>query len=241
MITIIFEDDIDFYFARERVTEKLAQASTFLPAGVDALPGSRRHGAGADLLVHGGTERRTTRSIRHGCGRSTSSTSLRNSTRRAGVADVAIVGGTAAGISDRRATRRLCGPTASRWANCIAAVGQSNMPAGGGVDPEEQRRIHRPRRRLDSRTSEDIENTVIKEVDGTPIYVKNVATVQLGTQFRRSVFEKDGNEVAGGVGADAARREPAGRHRARQGEDPGASAGLAARACTSCRPTTARG
>ena len=34
MITIIFEDGIDFYFARQRVTEKLAQASTFLPAGV---------------------------------------------------------------------------------------------------------------------------------------------------------------------------------------------------------------
>src|SRR6186713_45681 len=34
MITIIFEEGIDFYFARQRVTEKLSQASTFLPAGV---------------------------------------------------------------------------------------------------------------------------------------------------------------------------------------------------------------
>ena len=34
MITIIFEDGIDFYFARQRVTEKLSQAGTFLPAGV---------------------------------------------------------------------------------------------------------------------------------------------------------------------------------------------------------------
>src|SRR5712675_1864200 len=34
MINIIFEDNIDFYFARQRVTEKLAQANTFLPAGV---------------------------------------------------------------------------------------------------------------------------------------------------------------------------------------------------------------
>src|SRR5919106_701998 len=33
MITIIFDDDIDFYFARQRVTERLDQASTFLPAG----------------------------------------------------------------------------------------------------------------------------------------------------------------------------------------------------------------
>src|ERR1700692_1569336 len=34
MITIIFDDDIDFYFARQRVTEKLSQANTFLPTGV---------------------------------------------------------------------------------------------------------------------------------------------------------------------------------------------------------------
>src|SRR5256712_6196128 len=34
MITIIFEDKIDFYFARQRVTEKLSQANNFLPAGV---------------------------------------------------------------------------------------------------------------------------------------------------------------------------------------------------------------
>src|SRR5215470_2254438 len=34
MITIIFEDNIDFYFARERVLEKLTLASTFLPPGV---------------------------------------------------------------------------------------------------------------------------------------------------------------------------------------------------------------
>src|SRR6266849_5287257 len=31
MITLIFEDKIDFYFARQRVTEKLSQANTFLP------------------------------------------------------------------------------------------------------------------------------------------------------------------------------------------------------------------
>src|ERR1700723_3469061 len=34
MITIIFEDNVDFYFARQRVTEKLTQASNYLPPGV---------------------------------------------------------------------------------------------------------------------------------------------------------------------------------------------------------------
>src|SRR5437763_4291654 len=34
MITLIFEDSIDFYFARQRVLEKLTLAGTFLPEGV---------------------------------------------------------------------------------------------------------------------------------------------------------------------------------------------------------------
>src|SRR3954470_4213229 len=34
MITVIFEDNVSLYFARERVLEKLTLASTFLPPGV---------------------------------------------------------------------------------------------------------------------------------------------------------------------------------------------------------------
>ena len=34
MITIIFKDETDYYFARQRVLEKLSIASTFLPQGV---------------------------------------------------------------------------------------------------------------------------------------------------------------------------------------------------------------
>src|SRR5438046_3088175 len=34
MITVIFEDRVNFYFARERVLETLTLASTFLPQGV---------------------------------------------------------------------------------------------------------------------------------------------------------------------------------------------------------------
>src|SRR5690349_18691324 len=34
MITLIFDDNIDFYFASQRVLEKLALAATFMPPGV---------------------------------------------------------------------------------------------------------------------------------------------------------------------------------------------------------------
>src|SRR5437763_9560223 len=34
MITLIFEDNVDFYFARQRVLERLTLANTFLPSSV---------------------------------------------------------------------------------------------------------------------------------------------------------------------------------------------------------------
>ena len=34
MITLIFDDNTDFYFARQRVTERLAEAASYLPKGV---------------------------------------------------------------------------------------------------------------------------------------------------------------------------------------------------------------
>src|SRR4029450_11918187 len=79
-----------------------------------------------------------------------------------------------------------------------AAVARSNMPAGGGVI-QKNNAEYIVRGVGWIRDKDDIEMTVIKEVKGTPIYVRTVATVQLGPQFRRSVYEKDGSEVVGGV------------------------------------------
>jgi Cu(I)/Ag(I) efflux system membrane protein CusA/SilA len=45
----------------------------------------------------------------------------------------------------------------------------------------------------------DVEDTVVTSRDGVPIYVKNVATVQLGPDFRRGVLDKGGREAVGGV------------------------------------------
>ena len=39
----------------------------------------------------------------------------------------------------------------------------------------------------------DIENIVIRQEAGTPIFVKNVATVQLGPEFRRGTLDNAGS------------------------------------------------
>ena len=52
MINIIFDDKVDFYFARERVSERLALASTFLPQGVVPYLAPDATALGPDFLVH---------------------------------------------------------------------------------------------------------------------------------------------------------------------------------------------
>jgi len=45
----------------------------------------------------------------------------------------------------------------------------------------------------------DLENVVIAERKGVPIYVQNIAAVQFGPEYRRSMLEKNGREAVGGV------------------------------------------
>src|SRR5207247_4976171 len=45
----------------------------------------------------------------------------------------------------------------------------------------------------------DIENIVLSSVNGTPVYVRNGAAVQLGPEFRRGVLDKAGIDAVGGV------------------------------------------
>jgi Cu(I)/Ag(I) efflux system membrane protein CusA/SilA len=45
----------------------------------------------------------------------------------------------------------------------------------------------------------DIENIVICQESGTPIFVKNVATVQLGPEFRRGTLDNAVREAVGAV------------------------------------------
>src|SRR2546425_845373 len=114
-----------------------------------------------------------------------------------GVSDVAVVGGTPMEyqIDVRPEDLRSYNLTIG---DLYSAVARSNMPAGGGV-VQKNNAEYIVRGVGWIRDERDIENTVIKEVNGVPLYVKSIATVQLGTQFRRSVYEKNGNEVTGGA------------------------------------------
>ena len=51
---------------------------------------------------------------------------------------------------------------------------------------------------LGSQVVADIENIPLKAVNGTPVYIRNVATVHLGPDLRRGVAELDGVNVRHG-------------------------------------------
>ena len=196
MITIIFDDNIDFYFARQRVTEKLSQANTFLPP--DVVPYLAPDATALGQIYWYTVEDSASNPIDSGRLWAINKFYIAPQLNAAGgVADVAIVGGTPLEyqIDVRPEDLRAYGITLGEL---YAAVGKSNMPSGGGV-VQKNNAEYIVRGVGWIKDKRDIENTVIKEINGTPIFVRSIATVQLGTQFRRSVFEKNGSEVTGGA------------------------------------------
>jgi Cu(I)/Ag(I) efflux system membrane protein CusA/SilA len=208
MITIIFEDDVDFYFARQRVTEKLALASTFLPAGVTPYlaPDATALGQIFWYTVEPSPEHPLGPDRLWAINKFFIAPQL-NAAR--GVAEVATVGGAPMEyqIDVRTEALRAFDITLGEL---YAAVSKSNLAVGGGVIQKNNAEYlvrgvgwlgasAKDGSSPGAQVIRDLENTVVKEVGGTPIFVKDAATVQVGTQFRRSVYEKNGSEVVGGV------------------------------------------
>jgi Cu(I)/Ag(I) efflux system membrane protein CusA/SilA len=196
MITIIFEDNIDFYFARQRVTEKLAQANTYLPSGV--VPYLAPDATALGQVFWYTVEASASNPIDSGKLWALNKFYIAPQLNAApGVADVAVVGGTPLEyqVDVRPESLRSYGISLGQL---YTAVSKSNMPAGGGVI-QKNNAEYIVRGVGWIKDTKDIENTVIKEVNGTPIYIKTIADVHVGVQFRRSVYEKDGNEVVGGA------------------------------------------
>ncbi len=196
MITLIFQDNVNFYFARQRVTERLAEANNYLPAGV--VPYMAPDTTALGQVFYYTVEASSADPMDLGRLWALNKFQIIPQLNGAsGVADVATVGGTPLEyqIDVRPESLRAHGITLGEL---YGAVAKSNLSVGGGV-VQKNNAEYLVRGVGWIKDTRDIENTVIKEVGGTPIYVKNLATVQVGTQFRRGVFEKNGKEVVGGI------------------------------------------
>ena len=115
-----------------------------------------------------------------------------------GVAEVGSIGGFVRQYQievSPGAHARRCG---SRSQEVLEAVEQSNLNVGGKVIEENGMEfVVRGLGLVNPRA--DLENIVLKERGGTPIYLRDVATIQLGGDFRRGALDVDGREVVGGM------------------------------------------
>ncbi len=195
MINVIFEDNVDFYFARERVLERLTLAGTFLPPGVVPYlaPDATALGQIYWYTVEGdGYDLGQLRAIQDWYVRY-----QLNSVP--GVAQVASVGGFPIEyqIDVDPNKLRAYGVTLGEL---YSAVARSNSAVGGGVI-QKGNAEYLVRGVGWIRSLQDIEDIVVKvnPEKGTPVYVSNLAAVGRGGEFRRSVLEKNGNEAVGAV------------------------------------------
>jgi len=193
MINVIFDDSIDFYFARQRVLEKLTTSGMFLPSGVVPYmaPDATALGQIFWYTVEGeGQSLDELRAIQDWY--------LRYSLNSVpGVAEVSSVGGYVREYQIDVDPNKLRAYQLS-LGDVFGAVQASNSSVGGKV-------LHKGGSEYLVRGTgwlrgiEDIRDIVIAERKGVPITVDRIGTVQIGPAFRRSVLEKDGREAVGAV------------------------------------------
>ncbi len=192
MINVIFEDAVDVYFARTRILERLNLASSFLPAGVTPTLGPDATGVGQVFwyTVEGPYDAGTLHSIQDWFIRYQLASVP-------GVAEVASVGGFV------RQYQIDLDPTKLRIYNVTIrqvyeAVERSNTNVGAKVLEVGDREFAVRGLGLIHSVG-DIENIVVTAAHGTPVYVRNLAHVHIGPEFRRGLLDDAGRETVGGV------------------------------------------
>lgn len=192
-VYLIFKDDVDYYWARSRVLEKLNLSTGSLPQGVVPVLGPDATGLGQVFwyTVEGkGYSIDRLRSLQDWFIRY-----QLNSVD--GVSEVASVGGFVKQYQIDIDPNKMLGFNI-HLGQIMEAVKKSNIDVGAKVI--ENNAMEYIIRGLGFiKSLGDIENIVVGEINGTPVYVRNIATVQLGPEFRRGALDKDGREAVGGV------------------------------------------
>jgi len=201
-IYIIFEEDIEFYWSRSRILEKLnSLPSGLLPEDVNPALGPDATGLGQvfwytlegrdkDGNVTGGWDLHELRSIQDYYVKYALSSA-------SGVSEVASIGGY---VQEYQVD---VDPELMRQYNIgldqvVKAVKESNKDIG--AQTLEINKVEYLVRGLGYvKSISDIENAVVTSEDFTSIKIKDIAKVALGPAARRGILDKEGAEVVGGV------------------------------------------
>ena len=196
-VYVIFEEGTDLYWARSRTLEYLSKIQPRLPEGVQTELGPDATGVGwvfQYALVD--------KSGKHSLAdlRSLQDWTVRYAVQAVpGVAEVASLGGFVRQYQITVDPNRLASYGIPLM-KVMEAVRASNNEVGGRL-VEWSGAEYMVRARGYVKNVEDLEQIVVKTDErGTPVKLKDVASVQLGPEIRRGVAELDGEgEVAAGV------------------------------------------
>ena len=200
LLTVIFDEKIDNYFARTRVLERLNYLGDVLPAGVVPKLGPDATGLGWVYQYYLDVDPKQAERGGYDLGqlRALQDWFVRYQLNAvSGVAEVASVGGFVRQYQiDVSSTKmRTAGVSLQE---VMDAVGQSNLNVGGKVIEENGMEFIVRGLGLVNSVS-DLDLTVLTQRKGTPIYLRDVATVQIGGDFRRGALDVNGREAVGGI------------------------------------------
>ena len=198
-VNVYFEDDIDIYLARQLVAERIKEAEEGIPEGVN-MPHGLEMGAiasGMGKILGYYLE-----------GDNYSTTDLRTFQEWIIKREIQAVQGVAKVISQGGHVRQYqitINPDRLLEYNLalddvMEAVQKNNLNLGAGIiEKGAEELIVRSLGLV--KTTTDIENIVIANYQSSPVYIKDVATVEFGNAFRRGVALLDGQKeiVVGSV------------------------------------------
>ena len=201
-VQVTFKDEIDFYWARSRVSEQLGTAASQLPDGVVPQLGPDATGLGQ---VYYYTLQPPENGMSLANLRSMQDFVVKYELQAVeGVSEVASIGGYVRQYQIEVDPDKLRfhdipldvlamaikGSNLDIGAKTVESTGMEYIVRGKGflgTDGDERKAIR------------DIEQTVITQRDGVPVHVSDVASVQLGPDFRRGALDYNGAEAVGGV------------------------------------------
>lgn len=198
--TIIFEDGVDTYFARTRVLERLNFLQSAMPEGVTPQLGPDASGLGwiyqyylhvdPEKSPHGGYDLAQLRSLQDW--------KIRYDLASVqGVAEVASIGGFVKQYQIELSSNKMRAAKVTLM-EVMTAVQNANLNVGGKTVEENGAEFVLRGVGLITST-EDLELVTVKAMEGTPIYLKDIATIQIGGDYRRGTLDLNGSEAIGGT------------------------------------------
>ena len=201
VVTIVFDDDVDVYWARQQVNERIGKAKEQIPAGMgnpELAPLTTGLGEIFQYVIHAkpGYEKRydamELRTIQDWIVR-------RQLLGTKGVADVSSFGGRLKQYEIALHTEKLKSLNTS--INEVYNALQVNNQNTGGAYIDKKPNAYFIRTEGLITNKEDIENIVVKNTScGIPVFIKNIGEVKLGSAIRYGAMTRNNQgEVVGAV------------------------------------------